>query len=538
MKVNGVTSDTTGVKQSVESGQPASTDDKPKEKIRVWTQVLACVGAAIGQGAVGAVSGWSGGSLPSLQNDPDINPTTAQTAWIVSIMALGAMLGGAMAGRLMDAVGRRTTLLLAAPVLMAGWALMGLAPNVPIIILGRFVAGLSTGFILASSQVFTSESCESRLRGKMSSLPTLFFTSGTLTAYTGGALLSWRYNCIVCAASCIPMILILIVVPETPYWLLLKRQRSKSEAALRWLRGSQCDLEPLLRTMEDKLDSVGPKLAMRELWHPRTRTPLLMALFLQAAQQLCGGTLLFFYTSTVYMTMGHSKSNLAAVYTGIAQLTASGISLLLVDRVGRRPLMITSTAIVGTILIGMGFYQHSRMMGGASIDWLPILLVLLTVSGYCLGCRSVPLILSSELFNTTARSTAQASCTLFNRGLNMAVMQIFPFFLAGAGLSTVFFVHGCIGLLSSFVTFLWIPETKNKTLEEIQEYFEDCAANNNSGTPSSSLGSFFSKFTLTNTEKNNQQSQSSQPEVPLKTTSHVYVKEGVSNSIVINDDLP
>ncbi|KAK3867513.1 hypothetical protein Pcinc_027034 [Petrolisthes cinctipes] len=239
------------------------------------------------------------------------------------------------------------------------------------------------------------------------------------------------------------------------------------------------------------------------------------------------------------MTMGHSKSNLAAVYTGIAQLTASGISLLLVDRVGRRPLMITSTAIVGTILIGMGFYQHSRMMGGASIDWLPILLVLLTVSGYCLGCRSVPLILSSELFNTTARSTAQASCTLFNRGLNMAVMQIFPFFLAGAGLSTVFFVHGCIGLLSSFVTFLWIPETKNKTLEEIQEYFEDCAANNNnSGTPSSSLGSFFSKFTLTNTEKNNQQSQSSQPEVPLKTTSHVYVKEGVSNSIVINDDLP
>lgn len=68
-------------------------------------------------------------------------------------MALGAMLGGAMAGRLMDAVGRRTTLLLAAPVLMSGWALMGLAPNVPTIIIGRFVAGLATGFILASSQV-------------------------------------------------------------------------------------------------------------------------------------------------------------------------------------------------------------------------------------------------------------------------------------------------------------------------------------------------------------------------------------------------
>lgn len=258
----------------------------------------------------------------------------------------------------------------------------------------------------------------------MSSLPTLFFTSGTLSAYTGGALLSWRYNCIVCGVSCIPMVLILLAVPETPYWLLLKGQRSKSEASLRWLRGNQCDLGPLLRSMEDKLEAVGPKLTMRELWHPRTRTPLMMSLFLQASQQLCGGTLLFFYTSTVYMTMGHSKSNLAAVYTGIAQLTTSGISLLLVDRVGRRPLMISSTAIVGSLLIGMGFYQYSRMTGGPTIDWLPLLLVLITVSGYCLGCRSVPLILSSELFNTTARSTAQASCTLFNRGLNMAVMQV------------------------------------------------------------------------------------------------------------------
>ncbi|XP_042230648.1 facilitated trehalose transporter Tret1-like isoform X2 [Homarus americanus] len=405
--------------------------------------------------------------------DPQIQMGTSENAWMVGIIAMAAVVGSPVAGRVIDLLGRRTTILIMCPVTLIGWVTMALAPNLALVLTGRAICGASTAFLFSAVPVYCSEAPEARLRGRLGSLSSLFITFGVVWSYITGAFFPWRISCYLCAAPCILTTAAMLFVPESPYWLLLKGRREDAEAALQWLRGPNYDLFEEITEMEAKLTSVGRKVEFRELWRPRTRKPFLLALFMMTLQQGSGCNILMMYTGTIFSSAGVVNVNMAVLYTGLVQIAGTLFSVLLMDHAGRRPMIVLSTFVMGTSTVTLGVYYYMyNVVGEHGPSWVPLATILVSVFGYCLGSRTIPWLFATELFNTTIRSTANSVTFFYNRILNFIIIQIYPHFEEATGAHTVFFFYGGVCLICCLISFLFVPETKGKTLEQIQEYFE------------------------------------------------------------------
>ncbi|CAL4067125.1 unnamed protein product [Meganyctiphanes norvegica] len=323
------------------------TDPEAKGTARKLPQVLACLAAATGQLSSGAVNGWSGAALPSISADPKLTVGTPQRALIVSCIGLGALVGCLCAGQVNNLIGRRTTLVLTSPLLLAGWLTLAFAQDMAGVYMGRLLCGLSTGFLFTTCQVYSSEVPEPKLRGRLGTIPSLLLTVGVLLSYIAGGLLPWRQSCYVCAIPSFFLLLFMLMVPESPYWLILKGRREEANKALRWLRGPDYDVDVELKEMEIKIEAVGRHTSIRELWHPRTRLPFIISLFMQTLQQVCGANILMMFTGSIFQASGASIGHeMATIYTGIGQLVVTIISVCLVDILGRRLLIVGATTLL------------------------------------------------------------------------------------------------------------------------------------------------------------------------------------------------
>ncbi|KAK4300627.1 hypothetical protein Pmani_027181 [Petrolisthes manimaculis] len=448
--------------------------NKCKVEGRLVTQVCACMSAGLGMLVSGSVYGWPAAGLPSIDQDPQMNMSTGQRAWVVSIVALCALTGSFVTARVLDKIGRRTTLMCMSPVVAVGWTIMALAPNPTWVLVGRAVCGIVTPFLFSGACVYNSDTPEPWLRGRLGSISTLLLTLGILLSYVVGYLASWRNSCYILACPCFLTVLAVWLVPESPYFFMLKHRRKEAKATLSWLRGPKFNLETEMEAMEEKISEVGRKMNYRELLKPRTRKPFIIALFLHTLQQVSGGNILIMYTGTVIINAGIDNHGIATIYVGLVQLAGTVCSVLLMDHLGRRPMIITSTFIMGslTVVLGGCYYVNDVLALGWP-SWIPLLTILVGQFGYCLGCRTVPWLISSELFNTTIRTTANTICFSWNRILNFIIIQIFPFFVEAAGYSTVFFVFGSLCLLCCIISIFFLPETRGKSLEQIQDFFQD-----------------------------------------------------------------
>lgn len=277
-------------------------------------------------------------------------------------------------------------------------------------------------------QVYNSEVPEARLRGRLGTVASFFITLGVVLSYIAGAFLPWRYSCYVCAAPAVLTTIALSALPESPYWLMLKGRRNEAEEALRWLRGPHYDIKEDLDNIDTKLKAVGTKVQYRELLRPRTRKPFFIALFVNTLQQTSGGNILMMYTGSILISAGVKNHNTSIVFVGLVQLVGTFFSVLLMDKLGRRFLIAISVSTVGVFTVMLGVYYYMQtVVGAAWPPWVPLVAVLVSVLGYCLGCRTIPWLTSAELFNTTIRSTANTVCFLYNRILSFAIVQVSHF---------------------------------------------------------------------------------------------------------------
>lgn len=273
--------------------------------------------------------------------------------------------------------------------------------------------------------MYNSEVPEARLRGRLGTMSSLFITLGILFSYTAGAFLPWRYSCYVCATPSVLTAFVVFAVPESPYWLMLKGRRNEAVVALKWLRGPAYDIMEDLENIDLKLKAVGTKMQYRELLRPRTRRPFLIALFLMTLQQTCGANILIMYTGSILISAGVKDHNTAVVYVGLVQLVGTIFSVLLMDKLGRRLIIVTSLSVVGIFTVMLGVYYYMQVVMGVVWPlWVPLAAMLMSSLGYCFGCRTIPWLTSAELFNTTIRSTANTVCLLYNRTLNFTIVQV------------------------------------------------------------------------------------------------------------------
>ncbi|KAJ0170751.1 hypothetical protein K1T71_013523 [Dendrolimus kikuchii] len=468
---------------------------------RRGTQYLAAVAAAIGAVIAGTILAWTSPALPQLEpysNKTDTNNTcdlasfgnsshlvnskcqladflldTTELSVVSSILAIGAAIVALPVGFLAQRIGRRPTILILAIPFMLNWLLTIFANGSGMLVAARFIAGLGTGGICVAAPMYIGEIAETSIRGALGAFFQLFLTVGILFTFAVGGWTHWRTLSIVSAV--LPPLLVAVFwwMPETPQYLLSKNRRRDAEKTLRWLRGPDADLTAELEDMQKEVDDASRHRAgmLSIITNRASRMALVCGLGLMFFQQFSGINAVIFYTNQIFKSAGSNiPAEIATIIVGVVQTIATYISSVLVEKAGRRILLLQSCIIMGCCLIVLGAYFKLQTDGYdvASVGWLPLLCLVLFIISFSMGFGPIPWMMMAELFPVEFRGTATGFTVITNWVLVFVVTLCFPILQVAIGIYSCFWIFAAIMIVCIFFVFFLIPETKGKTISQIQ----------------------------------------------------------------------
>ncbi|RVE46763.1 hypothetical protein evm_008547 [Chilo suppressalis] len=468
---------------------------------RQTTQYVAAVAAAIGAVIAGTILAWTSPALPQLIPMPSQSDNTNKTtvnfvnnngtlinslgqpadflldtkdsSIASSILAIGALIVALPVGYLAQKLGRKPTILLLAVPFMLNWLLIIFANGAGMLIAARFVAGLGTGGICVAAPMYIGEIAETSIRGSLGAFFQLFLTVGILFTFVVGDYTHWRTLSIISAV--LPPLLVIVFwwMPETPQYLLGKNRRRDAEKALRWLRGPDADLAGELEDMQKEVDNasrqrggIGSMFTQRS-----TCMAFICSLGLMFFQQFSGINAVIFYTNQIFQSAGSDiPPGIATIIVGVVQTIATYISSLLIERAGRRILLLQSSIIMGICLVVLGVYFKLQENGLdlAAIGWLPLVCLVLFIISFSMGFGPIPWMMMAELFPVEFRGTASGISVIVNWLLVFVVTLCFPLMKDAIGIYSCFWFFAAFMVLCTFFVFFLIPETKGKTISQIQ----------------------------------------------------------------------
>ncbi|WP_345777402.1 sugar porter family MFS transporter [Halorubrum sp. 2020YC2] len=389
---------------------------------------------------------------------------------VVSGAMVGAAAGAAVGGQISDRIGRKRFILISAGVFFLGSFLMAVAPTVEVLVAGRMIDGVAIGFASIVGPLYISEIAPPSVRGGLTSLNQLMVTVGILSSYfvnyafSGSG--SWR---IMLGAGMVPAVVLaagMARMPESPRWLYERGRTDEARAVLRRTRDGEVDseLSEIETTVEAQSDS-----GVRDLLSPWMRPALIVGLGLAVFQQITGINAVMYYAPTVLEStaFGSSQSILASVAIGAVNVVMTVVAILLVDRVGRRPLLLVGTGgMIGSLTVAGLVFQFADPTGG--LGWLATLTLISFVAFFAIGLGPVFWLLISEIYPLAVRGSAMGIVTVANWLANLAVTLSFPVLLDGIGTPATFWLFGACSVVALLFTYRTVPETNGRTLEAIE----------------------------------------------------------------------
>src|SRR5215218_1383491 len=434
---------------------------------RRFVYVVASV-AALGGLLFGYDTGVISGALLFIGKDFELNAFLE--GFIVSSLLLGAMVGAGVSGSLSDRLGRRTIILAAATIFAIGAIGAGLSPNVGVLIFFRFFLGLGVGSASALVPSYISESAPTDVRGSLSSLFQLAITLGILIAYLVNAAFatvgSWRWPV---GLAFVPALILLIgmyFLPETPRWLVSKGREDEARRVLGRTRSDE-EVEQELQEIRQAEEEEGAQAGYRELLAPWVRPMLVVGIGLAVFQQLVGINTVIYYAPTIIKSTGLADvaSLLATVGIGVVNVVMTIVAIAVIDRVGRKPLLLVGLA---GMTVSLGIIGAAFLFSGLSgiISWVTLAGLVLYIASFAVSFGPVLWVMLPEIFPLKARGTGVSA--LSNWGANFVVAQAFLPLVALIGRSAVFWILAVICIVAAlFIQFL-VPETKGRSLKQIE----------------------------------------------------------------------
>lgn len=396
--------------------------------------------------------------------------STFQEEIVVSAVLLGAVAGAAFGGKLADVLGRRKLLIQVAILFIIGAIGTALAPSPTSLAIGRVVVGVAIGIASFTAPLYISEVSPPAIRGKLVSLNQLMITLGIVVSYLADYGLAdkeaWRWMFGLAAIPALILLIGLFFVPESPRWLMGRSQEDQARSVLQRIRESG-DVSTELA--EIKADLSLQEGSWRELLNPSLRLPLIIGIGLAIFQQFTGINTVIYYAPTIFQLAGlHSASAaiLATVGVGAVNVLLTIVALRLLDRVGRRPLLLYG--LVGMV-ISLGVLGGAFLLAGSSpiVAWLAVISLAVYVACFAIGLGPVFWLLISEIYPLKIRGRAMGVATMMNWGSNLIVALTFLSLLHSLGRSATFWLYAVIGIIAWFFVYRLVPETKGRTLEQI-----------------------------------------------------------------------
>lgn len=400
-----------------------------------------------------------------------------EMGWAVASLTLTATLSIMFAGPLADRYGRRRMLRAAAVVFTVSALMSASASDFTMLILGRLLSGLGVGAALVVAPMYIAEISPAAVRGRMVSINQLHIVLGISAAFFSNWLIlkvghaedwNWRWMLGIGAVPSIVFFLLLFIVPESPRWLAMHGRLDVARRVLSRAHGEALAESELTEVRASLAHEEGKaEVSPRELLAPELRRVMIIGLVVGILQQVTGINAVFFYAPVIFEQAGASADAAfaQAVYVGLVNLVFTVIAMLLIDRLGRRPLLMLGTA---GIALSMGLLAWG--FRGASMEPALVLIgVLAFVASFAVSLGPIMWVLLSEIFPNRIRGVAISFVGLVNSMVSFGVQLIFPWELTTLGNSRPWLIYGAFALLGLIFIARLVPETRGRSLEELEE---------------------------------------------------------------------
>jgi SP family galactose:H+ symporter-like MFS transporter len=390
---------------------------------------------------------------------------------VVSSVLLGCLAGALVGGILADRIGRRKLLLVTAVVFILGAIGSALAPGAAWLVAARVVVGAAVGIASFVAPLYISEIAPVDVRGKLVSLNQLAITSGIVISYGVGyafaASEAWRWMFALAVVPAGAFGIGLMFIPNSPRWLVGRGHMDQARSVMKRLRAPKL-VEGELREIQQS--AAQQKGHWAELFSPYLRVAMIVGVGLAIAQQITGINTIIYYGPTIFKFAGMSSSSvaiLASLGVGVINVVMTVVSLQLIDRIGRRPLLLISLAgmTLSLFVLGLAF---SLPQLTSSLGMIAVVVVMTYVGSFAVGMGPIFWLLISEMYPLRIRGRAMSVATVANWGANLIVALSFLTLTQILGKATTFWLYGAISIGTWIFSFFLVPETKGKSLEQIE----------------------------------------------------------------------
>ncbi|CAB0012846.1 unnamed protein product [Nesidiocoris tenuis] len=425
---------------------------------------------------IGNMLGWSSPVQPVLESaeSPIGEPLSrSQFSWLSSVNFLGGVIGTLFWGQVSDCLGRKRTGLLVALPFAVGWALIIAARNQWMLYAGRMFIGAGCSGTVINTPMFVTEIAQDKIRGALGSFLMINLNIGTLFSFIIGAATSFYTLTSTCLAVVLIYFCLLLFMPDSPASLLMMKKRAEALESMTWYRGGdQVQAEKDLTSVESRL--VKPARSYRSIFQTKGRVKgFLIGIGFILGQQVCGMLAVTTYAVTIFKEAGSTMTpHQSAIVLGVLQVTASVCSLILVDKLGRKVLLVTSFTVMGISLCSLGFFYYFKNSIGPEYLFIPVASLSIHLVAYSIGAGPVPFIVMAELFSPDIRGTAISLIQFLGIFLSFVTVKIFPWMNSFLGPSATFLTYGLGSLVLPLFIICCVPETKGKTLNSITKALE------------------------------------------------------------------
>ncbi|EFM10643.1 sugar transporter [Paenibacillus curdlanolyticus YK9] len=439
---------------------------------------LVSIIAALGGLLFGFDTAVVSGAIGFMQDKFDLNGV--QTGWAVSSLIIGCIVGAAASGWLSDRFGRKKVLIAAALLFTIGSIFSAIPDTFTGYIIARMIGGLGIGITSTLCPLYNAEIAPARYRGRLVAFNQFAVVTGIFLTYfinsgIAGAgddawdiSTAWRWMFGVGAIPGILFLVMLFFVPESPRWLIKQGRPEEALNILLRIHGEDAARQEVLEIKASFNEKQG---SIRELFKPGLRFALIAGVGIAVLQQITGINAIMYYAPEILKSTG-AGTNAALIQTilvGFINFAFTILSIWLIDKVGRKALLLVGSSVMALSLLFIGIVFHS---GHATGPWVLVLL-LVYVAAFAVSLGPVVWVLLAEIFPNRVRGIAIAIASMALWVADYVVSQSFPPLLDSAGPAVTYWIFGALSLVTVIFTWKFIPETKGKSLEDMEDVWNE-----------------------------------------------------------------